>query len=150
MKVKAILGNLDEPDPFYNIVRTTKNGESRIAHCMKYDLGDGWRLVTCQYVKTCGFLFMGKHEDAEHWLETNGGRLFGVENMRAKLVPRIGAPLSSPKHFAQTIMTNCLLNAFTRTSPTSYCRGFPEVSPAALKHSTASLVPRNLIASSKI
>ena len=94
LKVKAILGNLHESDPFHGIVKVTKNGESRIPHCVKYELGDGWRLVTCQYAKSCGFLFMGKHDDADRWLESNKGQTFAVENGRATLVPGKGAPIA--------------------------------------------------------
>lgn len=99
LKVKAILGNLTEHDPFHGIVRITKHGESRIPHCVKYELGDGWRLVTCQHSKSCGFLFMGKHDDAERWLETNKGQTFAVENGRATLVPGTGAPIAYAKSY---------------------------------------------------
>lgn len=102
LKVKAILGNLAAPDPFHGIVSTTRNGEKRIPHCVKYELGDGWRLVTSQHFKTCGFLFMGKHDDAERWLDANKGQMFAVENGRATLVPGIGAPLAYAKPYSAT------------------------------------------------
>ncbi|WP_051520984.1 hypothetical protein [Rubellimicrobium mesophilum] len=38
-KVQALLHRLkSEEDPFRNFLRTTHHGESRIAHCVKYDL----------------------------------------------------------------------------------------------------------------
>lgn len=92
-KTKAILGGLAESDPFTGIVKITKHGERRIPYCVKYDLGDGWRLVTCQHSKSCGFLFMGKHDDVDHWLDKNKGQTFAVENGRATLVPGTGAPI---------------------------------------------------------
>lgn len=100
LKVKAILGSLDQEDPFVRIVKQTNHGENRIPHCVKYDLGDGWRLVTCQYAKTCGFLFVGKHDDADRWLETNKGQVFAVEDRRATLVPGVG-----PRVYARTHST---------------------------------------------
>jgi hypothetical protein len=89
----AIQGNLHEPDPFFGIVKPTKHGESRIAHCVKYDLGDGWRLVTWQHAKSCGFLFIGNHDDAEHWLDTNKGMMFAVDGRQATLVSGVGAQI---------------------------------------------------------
>jgi hypothetical protein len=46
-RVRSILGSVDSPNPFKGIP-VTNHGENRIPHCFKYDLGDGWRLVTQQ------------------------------------------------------------------------------------------------------
>lgn len=99
IKTKAVLGNLGSPEPFKGVLSTTNHGEGRIPHCVKYDLGSGWRLITSQHGKTCGFLFIGKHDDAELWLETNRGQRFAVEDGRARIVPGIGAPIASGKAF---------------------------------------------------
>lgn len=52
----------------------TKHGESRIPNVEKYDLPDAYRLVV-QLVngaeKSRAFLFVGNHDDAEHWLDTH-------------------------------------------------------------------------------
>lgn len=93
LKVKAILGSLHEVNPFSGIVRNTWHGESRIPHSAKYELGGGWRLVTYQNSKTCGFLFMGNHDDTERWLETNKGQKFAIDHGQATLVPGIGGRL---------------------------------------------------------
>jgi superfamily I DNA/RNA helicase len=49
----------------------TKHGESRLKNVEKFDLGDGYRLVT-QLVSLSdayrAFLFVGTHDDAEDWL----------------------------------------------------------------------------------
>lgn len=100
VKVRAILGSLDKPDPFAKVVTTTNHGENRIPNCVKYDLGGGWRLVTVQHERTCGFLFMGNHDDTDRWLDVNRGQRFAVENGRATLVPGIGAPIRIT-HFRQ-------------------------------------------------
>jgi hypothetical protein len=92
---KAILGNLTEGDPFKGLVTPTIHGESRIQHSVKYDLGDGWRLVTWQNARTCGFLFIGNHDDVDHWLENNQGQRFAVGDRRATLVPGVGALISA-------------------------------------------------------
>jgi len=94
VKVKAVLGSLESSDPFSQIVTTTNHGESRIPHCIKYDLGSGWRLITTQHAQTCGFLLMAKHDDADRWLENNRGQRFAVENGRATVAPGVGAAMS--------------------------------------------------------
>ena len=51
--------------------RLTQHGESRIQSCQKYDLTEGFRLVT---VRTEGFiylLYVGSHQDVDRWLDRN-------------------------------------------------------------------------------
>lgn len=56
-------------------LRPTKWGESRLPNVTKYDLGDGYRLVT--QIVTVGnvthraFLYVGDHEDADKWLDNH-------------------------------------------------------------------------------
>ncbi len=79
-KVRAVLGSLEGGiDPFQNLP-TTNHGERRIANCVKYDLGDGWRLVTQQTDKTCVFLFVGDHEDTDRYIENHKGLEFVVRD----------------------------------------------------------------------
>lgn len=53
-------------------LKRTNHGESRLSNVEKFDLGDGYRLVV-QVIDTAkqerAFLFVGDHEDADHWLE---------------------------------------------------------------------------------
>lgn len=51
----------------------TKNGESRIKSCVKFDLGDGFRLITQQSNKCVLLLFVGNHDSCEDWLNRNRG-----------------------------------------------------------------------------
>jgi superfamily I DNA/RNA helicase len=52
----------------------TKHGESRLSNVEKYDMGDGHRLVV-QLVdgptQARAFLYCGKHDDSERWLEAH-------------------------------------------------------------------------------
>lgn len=89
VKVKAVLGSLDDRDPFVGL-SVTNHGESRIENAVKYDLGDAWRLVTQQTEKSCTFVFVGDHEDAEKWLDRHKGFRAGVQNQRAVIVPGSG------------------------------------------------------------
>jgi superfamily I DNA/RNA helicase len=52
---------------------TTNNGETRIRNCVKYDLGDGYRLVTAQANQLCFLLFVGNHDQVDHYLNTHRG-----------------------------------------------------------------------------
>jgi superfamily I DNA/RNA helicase len=100
IKAKAILGSLGEADPFKGIP-ATNHGETRIRKCVKYDLGGGWRLITQQTDKTCGFLFIGDHADADHWLDGHRGQDFGIKDGRAVLVPGSGNQIGgSGQHHA--------------------------------------------------
>jgi UvrD/REP helicase N-terminal domain/UvrD-like helicase C-terminal domain len=80
MKVQAIVGrtNLGD-DPFLGI-KLTNHGETRIPHCVKYDLEGSCRLITVQDNGCCAFVFVGKHDECDHWLEKNQGfRLTGTD-----------------------------------------------------------------------
>jgi hypothetical protein len=98
MKVRAIVGSVEDLDPFRGFP-VTKHGESRIPHCVKYELGDGWRLVTQQTEKTCFFLFVGDHDDVDHWLNGHQGQRFGIRDGRTILVPGIGNQIGHAGHY---------------------------------------------------
>lgn len=51
----------------------TNHGESRIKHCVKYDLSGFCRLVTIQDNGWLVLLFCGTHDEVERWLENNKG-----------------------------------------------------------------------------
>lgn len=85
-KVSAIIGRISDGDPFFGM-KTTNHGETRIPKCVKYDLGDGWRLVTVQDSRICGFVFVGDHEDADKFLNRNKGTKYGVSDGRIVEVP---------------------------------------------------------------
>lgn len=87
-KARVVLGSLSEPDPFVGLP-VTNHGETRIANCVKYDLGDGWRLVTRQTEKVCVFLFVGDKTDTERWLEGHKGEDVGVRNRRLVRIPGV-------------------------------------------------------------
>lgn len=93
LKVKAVLGSLSDPRPFVTLA-PTNNGETRIENAVKYDLGDGWRLVTQQTDKICVFQFVGDHEDADRWLEGQRGLKTAVRDCRAVLIPGAGEEVS--------------------------------------------------------
>ena len=90
-KVSAVLGSLGDKDPFAGL-NLTNHGETRIPKCLKYNLGDGWRLVTVQDSRTCGFIFVGDHDEVDRFLDQHCGTRFGVRDGNLVSVP--GASLS--------------------------------------------------------
>src|SRR5262245_16806214 len=60
-KVLAIVGNFTlGADTLFKL---TNHGETRIQHCVKYDLPGACRLVTVQNENVVWFLFVGDHEE---------------------------------------------------------------------------------------
>jgi len=53
--------------------QTTNHGESRIKGCVKFDLGNGFRLVTVQRGEAVVLLFIGDHDTTQRWMDENAG-----------------------------------------------------------------------------
>jgi superfamily I DNA/RNA helicase len=51
----------------------TSNGESRVKNAHKYDLANGYRLVTIDAGEVVIFCFAGTHGDTQKWLDKNRG-----------------------------------------------------------------------------
>lgn len=49
--------------------KRTKNGEYRISNCIKYDLGNGYRLITVKDRQNLFVPFVGGHDETDLWLE---------------------------------------------------------------------------------
>lgn len=62
-------------------IPTTNNGETRVQHCVKYDLQGSCRLVTVQHKGICFLMFAGDHDATDAWLETNKGIRFHLKNI---------------------------------------------------------------------
>ena len=50
-------------------MKRTKNGEYRVRNCIKYDLGDGYRLVTIKGGQNLFVPFVGRHDETDLWLK---------------------------------------------------------------------------------
>ncbi len=70
-RVMQIMGGME--GDFDDLCKLTNHGESRIAHCIKYDLPGACRLVTVQHDGVIWLLYVGDHEDADRWLENHRG-----------------------------------------------------------------------------
>lgn len=53
--------------------RLTKYGENRIKHAIKFDLGNGYRLICMIQRHTLSLLYIGTHDECNRWLEKNKG-----------------------------------------------------------------------------
>ncbi len=49
----------------------TKYGELRLKHCIKYDLGNGYRLITIKQGRDLFVLYVGTHDECHRWVENN-------------------------------------------------------------------------------
>jgi hypothetical protein len=47
----------------------THNGENRLAGCLKYDLGAGYRLITLKKGSALYLLFAGSHDSCDRWIK---------------------------------------------------------------------------------
>ena len=87
-EVEALLGRLsasaeDSDIALFRGMSLTHSGETRICHCVKYDLVGHCRLVTVQTDGYCIFLYCGDHDDSQRWIEEHRGMDFVLgDNMR--------------------------------------------------------------------
>ena len=57
----------------FNHLRVTGNGETRIDHAVKFDVGRGCRLVLVKHKNRCIFLIAGLHPFVNKWLDAHKG-----------------------------------------------------------------------------
>jgi len=86
-KVLEVMGTINSglEDPFQSL-NLTKHGESRIPHCIKYDLGNGYRLITTQNNSCCVLCYVGNHDDCDRWIKKNQGLNITI-NKKGELEP---------------------------------------------------------------
>lgn len=65
-----VAGNIRNPKL---MGRLTRYGDARIKNCIKFDLVRGYRLVAVLMDEGIAFLFVGSHDECDHWLRNNAG-----------------------------------------------------------------------------
>ena len=55
------------------IGRLTRYGDARIPNCIKFDLVRGYRLIAVIRRLEISFLFVGSHDECDHWVKNNAG-----------------------------------------------------------------------------
>lgn len=68
-----------------NVCQTTDKGESRIKNCVKYDIGNGHRLVTVDFGEVVMLCFAGSHDEVDHWLDANRNTSFTYDKETKKI-----------------------------------------------------------------
>jgi hypothetical protein len=70
-KAEELIGILTGTNPAggRHRFRFTRNGEYRIKHCRKVDLGCGYRIVCIQKDQRLVMLYIGTHDDCFRWIE---------------------------------------------------------------------------------
>lgn len=72
-EIEAALGRLQAGEDPLEGMQRTHHGESRIRHCIKYDLSGASRLVTVQHEGFCVFVYCGSHDEVDRWLDNHRG-----------------------------------------------------------------------------
>lgn len=70
--------------------KRTKNGEYRIGNCVKYDLGNGYRMVTIRDGRHLFIPFIGGHDETDQWLDRHRYDTFAPDD-RVYLHESIGS-----------------------------------------------------------
>lgn len=95
-KAEALIASMQsnpQMDPL-SLVRLTRNGESRIEDCVKFDLGGGYRIVILAKGRHVVFLHIGTHDECFRWINRNRGVRFEVgdaDGVRPRLVEKESA-----------------------------------------------------------
>ena len=79
----------DEVEGAFSTLNVTNHGESRIQHCVKYDLGKGYRLVTIKHKGIVSLEFVGNHDETDKWLDRNSGKTLITDGSTLESVNRI-------------------------------------------------------------
>ena len=62
------------PPDIKKVWKLTGWGERRIEGCLKYDLGDGFRVICFRRGETLFVSYIGTHDDCHNWLDHFSGR----------------------------------------------------------------------------
>ena len=141
-KVWGFIGSSDGRDAPILHLQTTNYGENRIKNCRKYDLAGASRLITVQTDGTCILLFAGSHPDCDHWLDSNAGRIFTInqstnviETTRTETETSIVlAPGSSPLRTPEPLLERlpgAKVDGLLASLPYSTIRALTHLSPGS-------------------
>jgi mRNA-degrading endonuclease YafQ of YafQ-DinJ toxin-antitoxin module len=62
------------PPDLKKVWKLTGWGEKRIEGCLKYDLGDGYRVICFRRRETLFISYIGDHDECHNWLDHYSGR----------------------------------------------------------------------------
>jgi hypothetical protein len=87
------------------VARLTQKGELRIKCGIKYDLGNGYRLVCAKKGAHLILLYIGSHDDCDRWLEHNKGLHFEIDDNGDNKLATRNIPSSEYKSLLTTELT---------------------------------------------
>lgn len=95
-KAEGIIGRIVKKGRHngFKVGRQTRNGELRIKNCIKYDLGNGYRMVCIKRDTRFIFLYIGTHDECSRWLERNKDLQYDVNNATYVQTPSVETPPS--------------------------------------------------------
>ena len=82
------------PPDLKKVWKLTGWGEKRIEGCLKYDLGDGFRVICFRRGETLFVSYLGTHDDCHNWLDHFSGRHNWVAKENGTTIPVQWAELS--------------------------------------------------------
>lgn len=86
-KVEEIIKKLtSQENRLHHAGKLTKKGEHRIRYCRKYELCNGYRLITIQNENYLILSYAGKHADCDRWLERNKGLKYDIVKIEPELL----------------------------------------------------------------
>lgn len=105
-KCKTLIYDIkNTKDPLKELSKypTTNHGETRIKHCVKYDLPGFCRLVTIQDNGWLVLLFLGTHDEVDKWINSNKGLSVAI--------------IDATKGLFEVLISDDITNPDTRISP---------------------------------
>jgi hypothetical protein len=69
-----------------NAGRFTKYGDARIKNCVKFDLVRGYRLVGILLDQGIAFIYVGSHDECDHWIKNNAWLEPNLDKKRNRVV----------------------------------------------------------------
>ena len=88
-KAEALIAALIQKGPpdLKKVWKLTAWGEKRIEGCLKYDLGEGFRMICFRREETLFVSFVGSHEECHNWLYHFSGRHNWVAKENGTTIP---------------------------------------------------------------
>jgi hypothetical protein len=88
-KAEEVIANLtgrESPD-LKRVGKLTGWGEKRVDGCIKYDLGDGFRMICFRRGATLFVSYVGTHDECHNWLDHFSGRHNWVAKENGTTIP---------------------------------------------------------------
>ncbi len=72
-KAQTLTANIQKSGILEGAGKLTKYGEARLKNCLKFDLGNGYRLVCAREQTRLYLRFIGTHDECDRWIRQRTG-----------------------------------------------------------------------------